>query len=123
MRSKDQQQVLQAFLQGQSDEAIAQSLYNSNSSPNWRTTGIGNDSVAFFVSALTPDDRCHLNGIAVFKGKPKYVSAFSRTDIAQGWRDRAESEWSEPPHTLVMPLLKLNSAKLGTRALSDGATK
>jgi uncharacterized protein (TIGR03032 family) len=38
------------------------------------------------VSALAPEDRCHLNGLAVSGGKPRYVTALAETDRAQGWR-------------------------------------
>lgn len=40
----------------------------------------------YFISKLTPDDRCHLNGMALDQGKPKYVSALGKTDTAEGWR-------------------------------------
>lgn len=40
-----------------------------------------------FITTIMPDDRCHLNGLAVENGKPKYVSMFSSTDIAEGWRN------------------------------------
>jgi uncharacterized protein (TIGR03032 family) len=45
--------------------------------PRWRPP---------FVSALVPEDRCHLNGLAVADGKPRYVTALAETDSAQGWR-------------------------------------
>ena len=41
-----------------------------------------------FISKLAPEDRCHLNGLAIRKGKPKYVTSTSKTDINNGWRDR-----------------------------------
>ena len=41
-----------------------------------------------FISALVPEDRCHLNGLAMQDGKPKYVSAICRSDVVDGWRDR-----------------------------------
>ena len=41
-----------------------------------------------FVSALVDEDRCHLNGLAMQDGKPKYVTAVSRSDTIDGWRDR-----------------------------------
>lgn len=41
-----------------------------------------------FISRLAPEDRCHLNGLAMRKGKPAYVSAVSRSDVADGWRER-----------------------------------
>jgi len=39
-----------------------------------------------FISGLAPEDRCHLNGLAMVDGKPKYVTAMSETDTAAGWR-------------------------------------
>jgi uncharacterized protein (TIGR03032 family) len=39
-----------------------------------------------FVTAFTPDDRCHLNGLALVDGRPKYVTALGVTDTARGWR-------------------------------------
>lgn len=41
-----------------------------------------------FISHLAPEDRCHLNGLAMREGKPAWVSAVSRSDIADGWRER-----------------------------------
>lgn len=41
-----------------------------------------------FITSLFPEDRCHLNGIAVQNGNPKYVSMFSATDEAEGWRGK-----------------------------------
>ncbi len=41
-----------------------------------------------FVSALIDEDRCHLNGLAMQDGKPKYVTAVSRSNTIDGWRDR-----------------------------------
>jgi len=40
-----------------------------------------------FVSELVPEDRCHLNGLAVVHGKPKYVTALGETDVVGGWRE------------------------------------
>lgn len=39
-----------------------------------------------FISALAPEDRCHLNGLACRDGAPAYATAFSATDEPQGWR-------------------------------------
>lgn len=47
--------------------------------PRWRPP---------FVSKLAPEDRCHLNGLAVDGGRPRTVTAFAETDVAQGWRAR-----------------------------------
>jgi len=41
-----------------------------------------------FISALVDEDRCHLNGLAMRDGKPAYVTAVSRSDTIDGWRDR-----------------------------------
>ena len=32
------------------------------------------------------EDRCHLNGLAMLEGRPKYVSMFADSDEAEGWR-------------------------------------
>src|SRR5262245_8975462 len=45
--------------------------------PRWRPP---------FLTALAPDDRCHLNGLAVADGAPRYVTALAETDTPQGWR-------------------------------------
>jgi uncharacterized protein (TIGR03032 family) len=41
-----------------------------------------------FISALIGEDRCHLNGLAVRDGAPGFVTAVSRSDVADGWRER-----------------------------------
>lgn len=41
-----------------------------------------------FISRLAAEDRCHLNGVALVEGAPRYVTAVSRSDVADGWRDR-----------------------------------
>ena len=46
--------------------------------PRWRPP---------FVSALAPEDRCHLNGLCVVNGRPKYVTAHGQSDEPGGWRD------------------------------------
>jgi uncharacterized protein (TIGR03032 family) len=45
--------------------------------PRWRPP---------FVSALAAEDRCHLNGLALVDGRPKYVTALGATDTPGGWR-------------------------------------
>lgn len=40
-----------------------------------------------FISKLAPEDRCHLNGLTLRQGVPRYVSAVSRTDSYEAWRD------------------------------------
>lgn len=39
-----------------------------------------------FISALTPEDRCHLNGLAMVEGQPKYVTALGASNQPNGWR-------------------------------------
>jgi uncharacterized protein (TIGR03032 family) len=39
-----------------------------------------------FVSALAAEDRCHLNGLALVEGRPKYATALGESDTAGGWR-------------------------------------
>jgi uncharacterized protein (TIGR03032 family) len=45
--------------------------------PRWRPP---------FVTELEPSDRCHLNGLAMVNGKPKYVTALGETNEMAGWR-------------------------------------
>jgi uncharacterized protein (TIGR03032 family) len=45
--------------------------------PRWRPP---------FVSELRPEDRCHLNGLALAHGEPRYVTALAETDTRAGWR-------------------------------------
>jgi uncharacterized protein (TIGR03032 family) len=40
-----------------------------------------------FITRLAPEDRCHLNGLAMRDGQPAYVTCVSATDVADGWRD------------------------------------
>jgi uncharacterized protein (TIGR03032 family) len=47
--------------------------------PRWRPP---------FVSALAPEDRCHLNGLCVIDDEPKYVTALGVADVQGGWRER-----------------------------------
>ena len=45
--------------------------------PRWRPP---------FVSTIAPEDRCHLNGLAMVDGRPKYVTVLAEADTPQGWR-------------------------------------
>lgn len=40
-----------------------------------------------FLSRLAAEDRCHLNGLAVEDGVPRYVTAVSESDAADSWRE------------------------------------
>ena len=50
--------------------------------PHWRPP---------FISRIAAEDRCHLNGLAMEHGQPRYVTAVSRSDATDGWRDRRQS--------------------------------
>jgi uncharacterized protein (TIGR03032 family) len=39
-----------------------------------------------FISALAPEDRCHLNGLGLRDGRVRYVTALGATDTPEGWR-------------------------------------
>jgi uncharacterized protein (TIGR03032 family) len=39
-----------------------------------------------FVRRLAPYDHCHLNGLAMEDGRPRYLTALGTTDTPQGWR-------------------------------------
>jgi len=41
-----------------------------------------------FISRLAAEDRCHLNGLAMEEGEPRYVTAVSQSDVADGWREQ-----------------------------------
>ncbi len=47
--------------------------------PRWRPP---------FITRLAPEDRCHLNGLEVVDGKPRYVSAVGESDTPGGWRPK-----------------------------------
>ena len=40
-----------------------------------------------FVSDVVPEDRCHLNSMAMVDGQPEYVTAFGKVDTFEGWRE------------------------------------
>jgi uncharacterized protein (TIGR03032 family) len=46
--------------------------------PRWRPP---------FVRALEPTDRCHLNGLGMVEGRPRYITALGETDAPAGWRE------------------------------------
>jgi uncharacterized protein (TIGR03032 family) len=45
--------------------------------PRWRPP---------FITALAAEDRCHLNGLVLEDGGPKYITALGDTDTRDGWR-------------------------------------
>jgi len=46
--------------------------------PKWRPP---------FISAFAPQDRCHLNGLGMVNGKPRYATALGETDSNEKWRE------------------------------------
>ena len=44
-----------------------------------------------FIGRLAAEDRCHLNGLAMVDGQPRFVTACSRTDVVDGWREHRPS--------------------------------
>ncbi len=56
------------------------SVYDINHSfrPKWKPP---------FIDSLIPEDHCHLNGMAMEGGLPKFVTALSKTNFKQGWRE------------------------------------
>ena len=46
--------------------------------PRWRPP---------WISALAAEDRCHVNGLTLRDGVPRYATALSQTDTAHGWRE------------------------------------
>ena len=51
-------------------------LYNFQ--PVWRPS---------FINSFMPGDCCHLNGLGLRDGVPKYVTALGETSVARGWRE------------------------------------
>ncbi len=45
--------------------------------PRWRPP---------FISGYAPEDRCHLNGLAMEQARPRYLTALGATNSPQGWR-------------------------------------
>jgi uncharacterized protein (TIGR03032 family) len=45
--------------------------------PRWRPR---------FITGYAPGDRCHLNGLALQNGRPRFVTAFGDTNTVEGWR-------------------------------------
>ena len=40
-----------------------------------------------FITKLAAEDRCHLNGLSLRDGNPRYVTTVSTTDVHEGWRE------------------------------------
>jgi len=68
--------------------------------PRWRPP---------FITALAPQDRCHLNGLGLVDGQPRYVTALGLTDTPGGWRQNKKDGGV---------LLSLPDGEVVTRGLS-----
>jgi len=68
--------------------------------PRWRPP---------FISALAAEDRCHLNGLALVAGQPRYVTALGTTNVRDGWR-------ADKPHGGC--IIDIPSGEFVTRGLS-----
>lgn len=44
-----------------------------------------------FITEIAPEDRCHLNGLAMVKNTPRYVTCLGETDTPGGWRENKAS--------------------------------
>jgi uncharacterized protein (TIGR03032 family) len=44
-----------------------------------------------FITALAPEDRCHLNGMCLRDGELRYITALGNTDKPGGWRENKRS--------------------------------
>lgn len=62
-----------------------------------------------FVSAIAPEDRCHLNGLAIRDNMPRYVTALGESDTRFGWRDHKKDGGI---------LIDIQSNEIMTRGLS-----
>jgi uncharacterized protein (TIGR03032 family) len=68
--------------------------------PRWRPP---------FITAIAAEDRCHLNGLALVDGQPRYVTALGTTDVRDGWR-------ADKPHGGC--IIDIPSGEFVTRGLS-----
>ncbi len=66
---------------------IATVSHTHSFKPVWSPSFIGAP-----LSAPVGEDRCHLNGLAgdPATGEPRYATAVSKSDVADGWRDRRD---------------------------------
>ncbi len=58
---------------------IATLADRSSFTPLWRPP---------FLRWPAAEDRCHLNGLALADGRPRFATAVSTSDVVDGWRDR-----------------------------------
>jgi uncharacterized protein (TIGR03032 family) len=61
---------------------LASRSHNFSFVPRWRPR---------FITALAPEDRCHLNGMGLRDNRVRYVTAMGETDTPGGWRVNKKS--------------------------------
>jgi len=66
---------------------------------NFSCLALINNSASFvprwkpdFISELLPEDRCHLNGMAMRDGEPAYVTCFNSGDENKEWRFKVKNQ-------------------------------
>jgi uncharacterized protein (TIGR03032 family) len=58
-------------------------LHGSSSfMPVWRPS---------FITEYEPEDRCHLNGLGMMNGRPRYITALGESNKPAGWRENKAS--------------------------------
>ncbi|MDQ2995101.1 MAG: TIGR03032 family protein, partial [Pseudomonadota bacterium] len=60
---------------------LAKNSYTHSFKPIWKPP---------FISKLAAEDRCHLNGLAMENGEPRYVTCVAEADVHEGWREHRE---------------------------------
>ncbi len=68
------------------EPVFANTLFSCLARPS-RTHSFAPEWSPPFVSRLAAEDRCHLNGLAMRDGAPRYATMVARTDVADGWRE------------------------------------
>ena len=74
--------------------------YRYNFVPRWRPP---------FITAIAPEDRCHLNGLALVDGQPRFLTALALSNEPGGWRQHKRDGGV---------LLDIASGEILTRGLS-----
>ena len=61
---------------------IATTSSTHNFAPIWKPP---------FITELAADDRCHLNGLAMDQGRPRFVTLVAAANVAAGWRNHRQA--------------------------------
>lgn len=74
-----------------------------------------------FISAIVPEDRCHLNGIALEDGRVRFATGLGETDTPEGWRETKTGGWlidvAQPDRPPLQGLHQPHSPRLHEGAL------